>query len=739
MAALALILVLGGAGVLGAGWWLTCGFDGCPDPDGLRAYQPGGAPVLLDRHGHEFAQLHPLERQVVSLDSVPAHLPSAFLAVEDRRFYQHRGVDWLRVGGAAVRNLTARQVREGASTLSMQLARTLFPERLPGRERSLRRKLLEVRVAGLIEARFDKEEILELYLNHVYVGGGAYGVEAGARHYFDRPAGELSLAEAAFLAGVVRGPAYYDPRRSPDSARERRDLVLSLMEAQGMLEEDEVRAARTGLVEVVAEPPRAPSSGEAPFFVEMVRQFMDEAFGEELYRSRLRIHTTLDRELQLAAEEELSRQLEAVEEGRLGWFDGPTFPSSTTGEGGRRGTAHLEGAVVLLDPGSGDLLALVGGRDFGTSRYNRGTRARREMGSAFKPFVYAAALSHGWVVSQPLADAPFTLSMEGSAAWTPRNYDGEFHGRVSMREALVQSLNIPTVRLALATGMDPVVELATRAGLSGPIPSLPAAALGTSQASPLELAAAYVPLANGGQGVRPRWVSRVEDASGNPLLETEEETRSVLEPGVAYLITDLLRDAVDRGTGQGVRSAGYGGVVAGKTGTTQDARDVWFVGYTPEVVGAVWVGFDEPRPIMTGASGGRLAAPIWGRILARTHSEVQEGGEVWSRPEGVVQRSVDPETGRVLGDGCPSPSNGTVEELFLLEVLPASVCPERQGVRERIGGFFRRLIGRSEEESSTQDEEGPPEALDSGSSLEELLGAPPIPVESGLREEDGTG
>lgn len=721
------LAVVGGGMFLGTVAWWSCGFQGCPDPGDLVAYQPGGAPILLDRQGEEFARLHPLERRVVDLDSLPEFLPQAILAVEDRRFFEHRGVDWRRVVGAAVRNVRAGGVTQGASTLSMQLARTTFPERIPGAQRRMGRKLLEVRVAQRIEARFSKDEILELYLNHVYVGGGAYGVEAGARHYFGRSAVDLGLAESAFLAGVVRGPVYYDPRRNPEAARDRRDLVLALMVEQGRIGEAEVDGLRGRQVEATDTPPSPAVSGDGPYFVEAVRRELEAQFGEELYRRPLRIHTTLDRELQRAAGEELVRQLEAVEEGRMGSFSGPRFPA-TEGEEGRTRAAHLEGAAVVLDASTGDVLALVGGRDHHTSRFNRALRGQREMGSAFKPFVYAAALAGGRVTSQPLADRPFTYASAGSPPWTPRNYDGGFEGQVSMRRALGESLNIPTVRLAMATGMDPIVELARRSGISDSIPLLPAAALGTGRATPMELAAAYAAFANQGQYSTPRWVLRVEDGEGTVLHESEIQRTEVMDPGVAYLITDMLRGAVDEGTGRGVRTVGYGGPAAGKTGTTQDARDVWFVGYTPEVVGAVWMGFDQPRTILPGASGGGLAAPVWGRIMARAHpaGAVRDG---WIRPGGVVERDVDAETGRVVGTECPSPEGGAVRELFLAQYVPESACPERQGIRERVGGFFRRLVGREEEESTPGWEEGDaPEFLEPGASVERLLGFSPVPV-----------
>lgn len=707
---------------LWSGWW-SCGFQGCPDLGPLTAYQPGGAPVLLDRYGDPFVELHPLDVEVVPLDSLPPYLPAAFIATEDHRFYRHRGIDGLRVLGAAAANLRAGGVRQGASTLTMQLARTLFPERMPGSSRTLGRKLLEARMAGRIERHFSKNEILELYLNHVYMGGGAYGVAAGARHYFGKPAGELGPEEAALLAAVLRAPAHLDPRRVPERTLERRTLVLQLMVEHGHLDARVMAEVRDRDLGVTPEPPSTAIPGRAPYFVEVAKRWLEEEFGEDLYRSRLTVHTSLDPTFQEAAEEELRAQLEAVESGTFGEYRNP---------GSAEGP--LEGAVVVLDAATGDVLAMVGGRDFGASRFNRATRGRRQMGSAFKPFVYAAALEAGLVLSQPVADRPFTLALAGSDPWSPRNYDGTFRGVVSMRRALVESLNVPTARVALATGLDRVARTAEMAGLPEPSSAVPAVALGVESASPIEMATAYAGLAAGGVRPVPRTIVRVEDSRGRIVRETPVHLGGGMDPRVSHIITDILADVVDRGTGWRVREVGFAGTAAGKTGTTQDANDVWFVGYTPEVAAAVWIGFDQPRAILPGATGGRLAAPVWGRMMARGYEGRDPPGP-WVRPSGIVERPVDPETGRVLGPGCPAPRGGAVSELFLEEFVPAAACPVEQvdeSVIRRLVDFFRRFGGGSDAaggESAPSTFEGPSEQLSLDSPLERLLGGQPVPLE----------
>ncbi|MEX2532194.1 MAG: PBP1A family penicillin-binding protein [Gemmatimonadota bacterium] len=686
--------------------WLRCGVAGCPDPADLTAYAPGGASILLDRHGEEVASLHPLEAEVVPLAALPPHLPSAFVSVEDQRFERHGGVDWIRVVGAALRNVRERAPSEGASTITMQLARTLFPERIPRARRDLSRKLVEVRVALAIERRFSKEEILELYLNHVYLGGGAHGVEAAARYYFDRPATELTLSEAALVAGVARAPALYDPRRAPERALMRRNLVITLMEDQGGISEVEAAAAREDDLGVTLEPPPPTAPTRAPWFTEVVRRELDDLFGQGGYASGLRIHTTLDAGLQRVAEEELAEHLAAIEAGAFGAFAGARFDAAVPA--GEEGTDYLQAALVVMEPSTGDVLALVGGRDYGHSRFNRAVAGRRPVGSAFKPFVYAAALSEGFVASQPLADRPFQLDEEGTTPWSPRNHDGAFRGRVGMRESLVSSLNVPTVRLGMAVGLSAVGATASRFGLESAAAPTPAYTLGTASLSPLELTAAYTPFAAGGLRSEPRFLLRVENEDGTVLYEAPSPPGvPAVDPGVAYILTDILQEAVRRGTGAGAVRPGMG-AVAGKTGTTQEGTDAWFVGYTPGRVGAVWVGHDRPRPILAGASGGRLAAPLWGAVMSR-HPEEAGAPAGWERPPSVIGRTVDPISGLAVSVDCGT-VDGAVTELFLESYLPVEHCPEPEGddgifsrMASAVRGFFNRGGGREESRGEVPD------------------------------------
>ena len=673
-ASLAVVLALIGL------FWGRCGLAGCPNVDRLRAYQPGKASRLLDRHGRVFADLRPVDGATVPLRLIPRHVRDAFLAVEDQRFYAHGGVDWRRVVGAALANVRSGGIEQGFSTVTMQLARNVFPDRIRARERTLPRKLLEVRVAFEIEDRFDKDEILELYLSHIYFGNGARGVEAAARHYFGTSASRLTLSQAALLAGLIRGPSRYDPRRFPDRARERRDLVLTLMEQQGRVPAATAAAARTMPLGVVRRRAAATAdSGLAPYFAEEVRRQLEDRLGERLYDETLTVTTTLDAGLQRAAESELERQLRAVETGALGSFRGPRYskPVPPAASAADAGTPYLQGAVVSLEVGSGDVLAWVGGRDFHQSRFDRVKSSRRQAGSAFKPFVYAAALRHGHYLSERLSDEPIQVRLGGNRVWEPQNFDQEYDGEVTMRDALARSKNIPTVRLASAVGLAEVAKAAREAGIRSDIDETPAMPLGTVAVSPLELATAYAAFAGLGEVASPRLLLRIAAEDGTEIWSAPApHPEHVMDDGVAFLITNVLQEAIERGTGTAVRTSGFEATAAGKTGTTNDGTDTWFVGYTPRLVAAVWMGFDEPRPIMGLATGGRLAAPVWGRMMVRA-PEVLTTTATWATPATVVQAWIDPQSGRPLTDGCRPYDGEALRELFLKAALPQSICPDQ--------------------------------------------------------------
>ncbi len=729
------------AGLAGGGLaWHRCGLAGCPSVARLASYQPGGASVLLDRDGAVIGDLAPVRRQMIPLERLPAHVAEAFIAVEDKRFHSHRGVDWRRVAGAALANLRAGRTVQGSSTITMQLARNVFQDRIRANERTLRRKLLEVRVAREIERRFAKDDILEMYLNHIYFGAGAYGIEAASHQYFGRSAADLTLEQAALLAALPKAPSHYDPRRFAKRARERRDLVVALMLAQDRISTSQASRASASALRVRAASNNASAQrATAPWFVAHVRALLEDRLGEDVYARRLRIHTTLDRRLQLATEEELERQIRAVEQGAFG---PPAGPAMSRHDVTATQTRYLQGAAVLLDASTGDVLALVGGRNAAHSSFNRAVAARRQVGSAFKPFVFAAALRRGWSPAAVLDDSPFRL-VSGRQTWEPANFDGAFVGPVTLREALVHSRNVPTVRLVEDVGVGHVAKLARDAGLRGEIRDAPVIALGVTESSPLELAAAYSAFAGQGDAVTPRFIVRVEDENGDVLWAPDVERRTVMDPGVAYIMTDMMGDAVDRGTGRAVRSAGYHGRAAGKTGTTNEGADVWFVGYTPRMVGSVWIGFDQPHAIAPRATGGSVAAPVWGRIARRAGRWA--GGE-WNTPDQVVRLAIDPTSGLALEQGCIPRHGDATEELFVRGSEPRLTCPARVGGRSWLGRAIAWIgdLFESEERPAAEPRRYA-EGNERGDRLQRPRGASeepsrvrerraPLPVEPGWRD-----
>ena len=641
---------------------------GCPPVESLRDYRPPQASLVLDSEGKLLARLAPEERIVVPLAAMSPLLVRVFLAVEDQRFYQHRGIDWRRVGGALLRDLRTLSFREGSSTISMQLARNVFPDRLT-RARTLRRKLAEMIVARRIETTFPKDQILEMYLNQIYLGNGYYGVEAAARGYFGRSAKDLTAVQAALLAALPKAPANYDPRRFPDAALKRRNLVLREMVKAGLIDAQEEAAARKTKLRL--RPPE--EEGGAPWFVAAVRRALHDRFGPDAETQGLRVRTTLDIALQHTAERELVKQIAAVEKGKLGAFSGK--PCAGDAE------ECLEGLFVALDSRSGDVRALVGGRDYRLSEFDRVTQAHRQPGSTFKPFVWTAALQAGVPISTLLDTSQTIADYAPADGQTPSDHP------LNLREALRLSSNRAAVALGERIGLQPVIDVARSCGIASPIPPWPASFLGAAELTPLELIAAFAPFANGGLRLVPRFIDEVTNATGELIWREPIEVASALPPGISFLMASLLAEVIDRGTGIAARSAlGRKLPALGKTGTTNGAQDVWFVGATPDLVAGVWLGFDKPRPIGPAATGGRLAAPVWGRIVA-ADSRGRPVPAPWTAPDGVEQHDIDVRTGGLATDGCPP--NQVAREYFLRGTAPANDCSEHAG---GVAGFLRRTL-----------------------------------------------
>ncbi|OLC79007.1 MAG: hypothetical protein AUH83_01315 [Deltaproteobacteria bacterium 13_1_40CM_4_68_19] len=526
-------------------------------------------------------------------------------------------------------------------------------------------------VARRIEREFNKQQILEMYLNQIYLGNGYYGVEAAARGYFGGTAMELTISQAALLAALPKAPSTYDPRRFADLALKRRNLVLGQMaKAKAITAKDEALAKKSKLRLSPQE-----QEGGAPWFVAAVRQELNDRFGQDAETQGLRVRTTLDAGLQRAAEKELIRQIDAAESGKLGRIAAEKCNGDPE--------QCLEGMFVALDTHTGDVRALVGGRDYKLSEFDRSTQARRQAGSTFKAFVWAAAIQGGVPVSTLLD--PAQLPPDYAPA------DGQIVGDrpLNLREALRVSSNRAAVALGQRVGLPAVVETAHACGIADAlIPAYPSSFLGAADVVPLELVAAFAPFANGGDRILPRFIDEVRSATGDVLLKNGVVTSPALQPGAAFIMAALLSDVVERGTGASARAGLPPELpVLGKTGTTNGAQDVWFIGATPELVAGVWLGFDHPRPLGPAATGGRLAAPVWARVIGAW----QRGRPIppsWQPPDGLEQHEIDTRTGGLAIGGCPSQQ--VSREWFIPGTAPND-CPQHAG---GIAGFLEKTFGK---------------------------------------------
>ncbi len=612
---------------------------------------PAQSNVLLARDGSLIGESGKEWRTNISLSTLPPYVAQAFIAVEDQRFYQHDGVDLVGIAGALKDAVRGRP--RGASTITQLLVGNMHPDIIDRRDLSPMRKLREQQAAREMEKRYTKQQILEAFLNQIHFGRNYFGIESAARHYFGKPASHLTIPEAATLAAMPKGPALYDPVRYPARTKTRRDVVLRLMGEQGYLTPDQVAAARaTPLTTAEFRGMSVP----AEYFVDVVRVQASRAFPRIDSVGGYRVFTTVDPSLQRAAYEALREVASEVEQ-RPGYRN-PVYDSTARGAGD-----YLQGAVVAMDPVTGDVRALVGGRDYAQSPFNRAVNGRRQPGSSFKPFVYAAALADSVPPNEIVADTALAIAMSNRSVYRPSNSDGVFLGSMTMREALTRSRNPVAITLAARVGIDTVISLARSAGISSPIAAFPSSALGASVVQPLDLVAAYSVFANGGARVEPRFISRIEDDKGRVVWQNRIVVPPlVLDAGVAYIVRDMMRDVVERGTANSVRRYVSANIpVAGKTGTTDNNADVWFVGMTPGLVAGVWLGFDKPRSIAAGAAGGGLAAPVFGRMLQL--ADPVRAAAPWVPPGNLVIAELDRLSGQLATDATPSEQRYT--EYFL--------------------------------------------------------------------------
>ncbi len=647
---------------------LNLGAQGAPTSTG-EAWQiitPAQATLVLARDGALIGELGKERRINIALKSLPKYVGNAFVAVEDKRFYQHDGVDLVGVAGAIKDAVTKGNLR-GASTITQLLVGNMHPDLIDRRDVSPGRKLREQQAAREMERHYNKEQILEAFLNQISFGRGAYGIEMAARQFFGKGAADLTLAEAASLASMPKSPVQYDPGRFPDRNRTRRNTVLALMAEQGYITAAQSAAAQREPVRTVTTT-RSP----APWVVDVVRVQAERA-GVPVMQGGYRIHTTIDAALQRATQAALSSGLDEIET-RPG-FRGQRcarVAGDTTATAAKKAKveACLEGAAVVLDPTTGDVRALVGGRDYARSSFNRAVDGNRQPGSSFKAFVYAQSIAEGLTANAMVADTALRIRLDNGQYYSPDNADNAFLGALTLREALTKSRNPVAVQLALAVGMDSVIALARRAGLRSPISPYPSSALGASVVQPLDFVAAYATFDNGGVAVEPRFVQRIEDRTGRTVFTPQiAPARAAMDPRVAFIVRDMLQDVVTRGTATALRKIVPARIpVAGKTGTTNDNTDVWFVGMTPELVTGVWLGFDKPAMISPGAAGGTLAAPIAGHIIAAAYGNRASG--TWTPPPGLMPVELDRASGQP--SDATTPSDRRYIEWFMAGTQPGA-------------------------------------------------------------------
>ncbi len=629
------------------------------------------------------------QRLEIPLEAMSPNLVRAIIAIEDQRFYDHDGVDVIRVAGAAFANFREGRRAQGGSTITQQLAR----QTLLTSDKTYTRKVQEVVLAALIEGEYSKDEILELYLNKVYFGAGLYGAEAASLGYFGKHASELTMADAALLAGLVKSPSTWAPTVNMERAVQRRALVLDAMRDSGVIDEAAWKDARSTKVVLVDALRKEEPFGQ--YFKEQVRQELVERFGHErVYEGGLRVFTTVDLDMQRVAEAEVQRQIKVIEDRRAA---AARRRSASSGNPGTpTSDPPLQAALVALDPNTGEVRALVGGRDFASSKFNRALQAQRQPGSAFKPFVYAAALEAGFTPASLIdnLDEPIQ-TLQGD--WVPE--DGHSDAtELTMRAALKMSSNRAAVRMLEDVGIEKTVAYAQRLGV-GSLPSVPSLALGSGEVTLESLTSAYAVFASGGVRRPATFIRRVEDAEGKLLDTTAVQEEQVITPQSAFLMSQMLADVINSGTAWKARELGFRLPAAGKTGTTNDYHDAWFVGYTPSLVTGVWVGFDQPQPIMASGYAADVAVPLWAGFMREA---TKDDKPVWFRtPENIVGVAVCRLSGRRPADGCEHATlvkaDGSTEtkstiytEYFVRGTEPQDTCPYHVGrsIFGRMAGWF---------------------------------------------------
>ncbi len=646
-----------------------------PSVEQLENFEPELSTKLLDRNGDVIKELFTQRRFYVPLQDIPPQVQHAFIAVEDHKFYRHWGMRPYALVGALAKNLLHFDFHfRGASTITQQLARNLYYSS----QRTIVRKMREVLTAIEIERYYSKDEILEMYLTLTYFGSGSYGIGAASQTFFSKPPSDLTIDEAALLAAIPKSPTRYNPINNPENAIERRNVVLWRMWQTGFIKEQDYERLRKKPL-MLTPSTEETALGIAPYFTENVRQQLNgigKTFGFDPYGDGVTVHTSLDARLQFCAEKAVAAWLPDVQKQVNGNFSTREFDAAikklypdSSAKAKRRMAGEkklrdslaavaypVQVAFVALDPANGDILAMIGGRDFEESKFNRATQAIRQPGSSFKPFVYTSVLDEGLPITTRVSNEPLSIRLVTGETWAPENYDADYGGYVDLRQALYRSLNVATVRLIRDyTSPKEVAQLAHKLGISTPLDPYDALALGASGVIPIDLVSAYQVFEAGGIWSKPMYITDVDDAFGAPVVHYRQERKAVLSEETAFLVESLLRSVVDRGTGAALRSTyGFRRPAAGKTGTTNDYTDAWFVGFTPHVVAGVWVGLDDPsKRLGRGMQGARAALPIWGKFITAAYDTMDYPNDDFKMPAGIVSKEICVETGQLATSGCP--------------------------------------------------------------------------------------
>ncbi|MBN2183944.1 MAG: PBP1A family penicillin-binding protein [Candidatus Krumholzibacteriota bacterium] len=656
---LLLIVILLGMSTAGYIWFSR----DLPSMARLEIIEPSLKTRILAADSTVLREFYKQDRILLSFDEIPDPLKQAFLAVEDRRFYKHSGIDFIRIFSAAWQDIKYWRLKEGASTITQQLSTDLFLTK----EQTFARKIKEILLAFRIERAYSKNEILELYLNQIYFGGGGYGVEAASYRFFGKSVRELELHQIALLPGLPKNPTGYNPFRNPDRALKRRSVVLRAMHEFGVINEAQLDSLKTKPLDVVDR--ETDNSHSASYFTEYIRQILVQKYGDTaVYSGGMTVYTTLDPHLQAVAEDSMETFLSRLEEEKGYELTRSAYLDSIAA-GVKIEPDYLQSAAVAIDPRNGHIKVMVGGRNFSEKKFNSVLQAKRQPGSAFKMFIYLAALEYGYSPSDMLLDTPIVIEMPNREVYKPRNFSRKFHGAVSLRFALDKSINIPAVKLLQKLGGPAVINTARKMGISTPLMPYLSLALGAQEVTLLDLTSAFGVLAAGGIRATPMSILKIEDASGNILEEYRESYEEVLSAQIAYIMNDMLRTTIDGGTGRIARQMGLRIPCAGKTGTTDDEGDGWFIGYSPDLAVGVWTGFSHAViPMGDNMVGAKSALPLWTWIMLAAHPG--NTGPEFARPDGISEAMICTESGLLATPYCKDIGR----ELFIEGHEPTRTC-----------------------------------------------------------------